>query len=449
MIEPTERLLWATVGVGVVGVVGFAVPVIGDGAPFLLGALLVLAAIDAWRAGSPTAVQVIRRVSGEDTPHLVEGRMGLFSLELRAPRPMRVEVTDTVALLDPHWSSVTVDVADENDVVTVRSRRRCIRRGDGGAGRFTVRTSGPLGLLRRRQRKDGVGDPVVVGIDVGAVASAAERMVRGGDAAGSRRKRAIERGRELDALRDYRRGDDVRLVDWKASARRGSLIVKDLVPETRQDVVVVVDAGRQLLGTGENGRSRLDEALGTALLVCAAAIDKGDRAGIVVVDDEIRAWVPPKEGRAQLARIADAVVNVDAVAVEPVYQELSALLIQRQKKRALVVVVSDVVDEAGARSLARAVSTMRGRHLAMVVAIADPGVTQATHHTPLNDAGPLDPLAPYLAPAADVLIRHRRRALSALEASGAVVVDAVAHQPGGAGAAAVDAYLGLKARGRL
>ncbi len=441
MIEPTERLLWAVVGVFIVGVMGFAVPVIGDGAPVLLIILVIVSAVDAIRAGSPADVDVVRRVSGDDRPSLVEGRWGRFVLELRAKRPMQVDVTDTVAFVEPAWFSASVDVGAD-DVVSVEARRRCLRRGDAGLGRFTVRTLGPMGLVRRRQRRDGRGDAVVIGVDVAAVASAAERIVRGGDNAGSRRKRAVERGRELESLRDYRRGDDVRLVDWKASARRGSLIVKDLVPETRQDVVVVVDAGRQLLGLGQSGRTRLDEALSAALLVCAAAIDKGDRDGVVVLDDDIRAWVPPREGRAQLARVADSLVLAEAVAVEPAYQELSALLIQRQKKRALVVVVTDVVDEAGARALARAVSTMRGRHLAMIVAIADPPSVETSACDPTAP----DPLAPYLADAAAVLMRHRRRALAALEASGAVVIDAVATR---AGAAAVDAYLGLKARGRL
>jgi uncharacterized protein (DUF58 family) len=116
--------------------------------------------------------------------------------------------------------------------------------------------------------------------------------------------------------------------------------------------------------------------------------------------------------------------------------------VRRQKRRALVVVVTDVVDEASARALARGLATLRGRHLALVVAIDDPGVARVAHATP----SATDPLSPWLVPAATHLLGHRRRALAALSATGAVVVDAPA---GRAGAMAVDAYLTLKAAGRL
>ena len=437
MIEPRERLLWSLVGAGVVGAMGLAVPVIGAAAPFVLVGLVIFVVLDFVLAGAPARVSVVRRLP----ERAVEGRDTIVDLEITAPFSTTVEVTDTTALLAPTWTTVTTTLRPGITTV-VHTQRRALRRGRGERGRFAVRTLGPLGLVRRRHRRDGEGDDVGVAIDTAAVLKAATRLVRGGDDAGSRRKRAVERGRELDALRDYRRGDDVRLVDWKATARRDVLVVKELVPETRQDVIVVIDSGRQMLGSDDHGRARHDEGMAVALLVAAAAIEKGDRAGLYVVDDDVRAMVPPREGRSWLGRLAEAAAGAQPAAVETAWQELSAALVRRQKRRSLVVLVTDVVDEASARALARGLAALRGRHLVVVVAIDDPGVARLEQASP----APADPLASWLTPAARHLLDHRRRGLSALSAAGAIVVDAPA---GRAGAVAVDAYLALKAAGRL
>jgi uncharacterized protein (DUF58 family) len=304
---------------------------------------------------------------------------------------------------------------------------------------------------------------VAVAVNLADVVARAQRLVRGAESEGARRKRAVERGRELDSLRDYRRGDDIRLVDWKATARTGSLIVKELVPETRQDVVVVLDAGRQLCGRqadargpgphvgnaradgdadAEAGIARFAIAEQTALLLAAAALHKGDRAGLLALADEVVAFEPPREGRAQLKRIADAAAVVEAVPVEPAYLALPAFLHARLKRRALVCIVTDVVDEAAARALAQGLAGLRGRHVLLVVALADPALHRLATHAPDAD----DPLGALVPVAAARLLTHRRRALAALEAVGAIVVDAPGARAAGA---AVDAYLALKAQGRL
>lgn len=437
MIEPTERLLWCVVVAGTVGAMGLAVPLMGDAAPWVLGAIALLCLVDVWGAGSPASVRVVRRLP----ERAIEGRDVDVDLEISAPFFCTVEVTDSAPLWEPAWTTVRASVRHDTTTV-VHTTRKAMRRGRAGPGRFAIRTLGPCGLLRRRHRRDGVGDEVSVGIDTAAVLRAAVRLVRGGDDTGGRRKRAIERGRELDSLRDYRRGDDVRLIDWKATARRDALIVKELVPETRQDVVVVIDGGRQMLGSDEQGRARQDEGATVALMVAAAAIEKGDRAGLCLVDDEVRVVVPPHEGRAQLGRLAAAAALAEPTAVETAWQELSTALVQRLKRRSLIVVVTDVIDEASARALARGLAVWRGRHLVMVVAIDDPGVAALAQTRP----APTDPLAPWLTASATHLVDLRRRALAALAATGAVVVDA----PGGrAAVAAVDAYLTIKATGRL
>jgi uncharacterized protein (DUF58 family) len=468
MIEPTERTLWLLAVSGIVGALGIAMPAVGLAAPYALAGLALFVVVDVILAGSPGAV-VVQRVLPE---RCTEGRPAEFALALRCPRRVDVEVVDTLPGADEPWLAGRA-VVDVDDGATLRAQRTFARRGRWPCGRIAVRTHGPLGLVRRRQRRVLPG-VVNVSVDLAAVVARAERIVRGAESEGARRKRAVERGRELDSLREYRRGDDVRLVDWKASARTGTLIVKELVPETRQDVVVVLDAGRQFCGhqgevrpgasgdidgdvdgdvdgDGSGGDAAPETAAGTqrfvlaeqiALLVGASALLKGDRAGLLVLGDDVVAFEPPREGRAQLKRIADATAVVDAEPVEPAYQTLPAFLGARLKRRALVCVITDVVDEAAARALAQGLAGLRGRHLLVVVAVSDPALHRLATAAPT--AG--DPLGALVPVAAERLLTHRRRALAALEAIGAVVVDA----PGArAAASAVDAYLALKSQGRL
>ncbi len=473
MIEPEERLLWAVVGVAVVGAFGLAVPAIGGAAPWALGALACFVVVDAVLAGSPGRVRV-RRVVPE---RLVEQRTVDVGVVVESDRRVDVTITDTLPGVDAPWLTLSA-VVEPGEVVTLLAPRAFLRRGHHTAGRLAIRTRGPLGLVRRRQRRV-VDDDYAVAVDLALVMKKAERLVRGPESAGGRKKRAIERGRELESLREYRRGDDVRLVDWKATAKKGDLVVKELVPETRQDVVVVVDAGRQLLGLDDAppvsqpdgqvaGRPgpRFDVALQAALVLCAAALAKGDRCGLAVLQDEVVRWVPPHHGsgassgaggKAALKRVADAVVDVVALAIEPAWQLLPGFLARHLKRRALVVIVTDVVDEASARAVAHATAALRGRHLVVVVALGDPGLSRLARGAPTAQVGGeadrtrpdpahSDPLSALLPKAATRLLQHRKRALKALEAAGAVVVDAPSPK---AAALAVDAYLALKLAGRL
>lgn len=455
MIEPGERLLWAVVGVAVLGAFGLALPAVGAAAPFALAGLVLFVVVDAVLAGSPKRVRV-RRVVPE---RVIERRVVDVGVVVDCDRRVDVEITDTLPEACDPWLTLSA-IVEPGESVTMTAPRTFLRRGHHQAGRMAVRTRGPLGLVRRRQRRV-VDDEFAVAVDLALVMARAERLVRGPDSAGGRKKRALERGRELESLREYRRGDDVRLVDWKATARKGDLVVKELVPETRQDVVVVLDAGRQLLGRDDDadpstpsssvaGGPRFDVALQTGLILCAAALQKGDRCGLAALQDDVVCWEPPREGKASLKRVADAVVDVEALALEPAWQELPGFLKRHLKRRALIVIVTDVVDEASARAVAHATAALRGRHLVVVIALGDAGLARLARPETSTPAPPpasaSEPLAALLPLAAQKLLQHRKRALKALEAAGAVVVDAPSAR---AAALAVDAYLALKSAGRL
>lgn len=444
-VEPTERAVWCLVAIAGVGTLGAAMPTLGDAALVGLWGFAGFLVVDFLLAGSPRALSVTREVSEP----VVQGAPARVTRVVRARGRAEIELTDALppaSALDGRGGALEDRVVlERNETVRVTRELTLLRRGSHRFGRVTVRTRGPLGLVKRRARHE-VATEVRVLPDLARIGARAERLLRGQDAEGAKRKRAPREGRELESLREYQRGDDVRLIEWKASARAGTLIVKRLMPETRQDVFLLVDTGRQLAGRHEardGAEPRLDVAVGAALTLGAAALSRGDRVGALSFAGDVRGFSPAGAGRGHLLRLADAVNEHDVLPEEADYAEAVRFLLSRQKRRALVAFVTDVVDEPGARALAGAVTLLRGRHLPVVLAIGDPALLRLARGEHDDDDGE-DPAA--VEGAAQRLLSHRRKALNAVAAAGAIVVDAPAPL---AAQLAVHAYRGVKGSGRL
>lgn len=445
MVEPSERLLWLVVLVAAMGALGLGVPVLGEAAPFLAVGVLLSAFADAALAGSPRHVRV-RRVLPE---HIVEGRPAPLALAFVAPRPFLLDVIDTLpAGALPAGADACVRHVvrlGPGEHLTTTTHAVFVRRGTHLLGRVALRARGPLGLVRRRARVP-LAAPVEVVPDLARIAARAERLLRGRDE-GGRRRRALQEGREPEALREYRRGDDPRLVAWKASARRGQLIVRKMRPEARQDLLVIIDAGRHLSGahaSEDGGEPRIEVAVTAGLVLAAAGLARGDRVGLLAVAGDVVAFERPGGGPGHLRRLARALAGVDARPEESDYGETVRFLLARQKRRAMIVFVTDVLDEPSARTLAAAVARLRGHHLPVVISLGDPALTRLARGA-VNPAS-VAASERLLAQAAARLLIHRKQGMAALEAAGAVVVDAPAPR---AAALAVETWATLKAQGRL
>ena len=444
MIEPTERALWLLVMVAAVGALGLAAPAVGQAAPLVLAGVALAALVDVVLAGSPRRLKV-RRVLPEQ---IGEGRACELALAVESRGAIDASLTDSLpeaALLEGESPNPCYRVVlGAGMLARPSSSTTFVRRGAHRLGRVAVRTSGPLGLVRRRARLELAADIEVLP-DVARIGARAERLLRGRDADLGNRRRALRDGREFDSLRDYQRGDDPRLVEWKQSARRGSLVVKKLRPETRQDIIIAVDAGRQLSGVqapADGGAPRFDVAITAALTLAAAGLARGDRISFACFSADVLAWVPPATGRGALRRFADSSRERRALAEEADYGELARFLVARQQRRAMVCIVTDVLDEPSVRGLAGAVAMLRRRHLPVVLALGDPALVRLARGSRDGDTK-----AERLVPdAAARLLAHRKKGLAALEAAGAVVVDAQAPM---AAALAVETYVTLKAQGRL
>lgn len=310
------------------------------------------------------------------------------------------------------------------------------RRGDLELGDIHLRSLGPMGLAWRREEVPARDRLRVL---PGVQELRRERLpgLRPALAvAGLRRTRLRGEGMEFESLREYQQGDDPRTVDWKASARRTELVVRNYQVERNQTVVLAIDAGR-LMREWIGDRERLDFALTAAFLLAERARLYGDRVGVIVFDEVVRTVIPA--GRVRLSDLADTFATVQSRLVEPNYPMAFATLKRTFRKRALVVLMSDVIDGSASRALVDGLVGAVTRHLPVVVALRNPDVqaVASTHGGPTS---------PYRRAAAESLIDARARALQTMRRSGVHTVDVL---PGNAATAALDKYAEIKKRGLL
>jgi uncharacterized protein (DUF58 family) len=255
-------------------------------------------------------------------------------------------------------------------------------------------------------------------------------------------------GTEFAELREYSTGDDPRLIDWKASARRLGvpsrmpLQVRVLEPEQEQTLMILLDRGR-LMTARVQGLKRFDWGLNALLALALAGLNRGDRVGVGVFDREITTWIPPERGRHHLNSLIDQLTPLQPALLEPDYMEAVTYLVRQQTRRALVVVITDIVDTTASMELLAALGRLSPRYLPFCVALRDPLVDQIAH-TEVPVSGGVEPV--YTRSVALDLLAQRRVAFANLKQKGVLVLDAPAHQISDQ---LVDQYLQLKAKNQL
>jgi len=260
------------------------------------------------------------------------------------------------------------------------------------------------------------------------------------DTAGIRALRRRGEGRGFAGLREYVVGDDPRDIDWKATARRAKLITREFTIERSQTVLTLIDAGRSMTQLA-GAYTRFEQALSSALVLTDVAVTAGDRVGTLVFDDEVRAFVPALQSRGALQRIRDAFVPLAPTLREPDYAAAFRFLAAHQRKRALIVFFTDVIDARASQSLVAYVTRSASRHLALVVALRNDAVFQAALPAAAGGATHAYEIA-----AAEELILAREEALERMRRAGAVVLDV---SPLVMTAGVVNRYLEIKSRGAL
>ncbi|MBA2317017.1 MAG: DUF58 domain-containing protein [Euzebyales bacterium] len=409
--------------------------------------VLAVAAVDAVRAPAASSFKVER-----DAPAILpldgDGEV-VWTVHNPARRPVRMRLADRLppslragsrraALRVPAGGRARASTAIspsrrgrfELDTVTLRAEgpwRLAARQGDVGVP-GTLRVYPPF-----RSR-----DEAELRIDKARILEVGLRSAQGRGG-----------GTEFDQLREYGVDDEFRRIDWAATARAGKAIVRTYRAERNQTVMVLLDMGRlmaarvrdpQAGGASWGDVPRLDHAMDAVMMLTAVSTRLGDRAGFVAFSDRVHAAVAPGHTRNQLGRVTEAMYALESELVESDYRNAFSETLARFRRRSLLVVLTELVPEAVSETLLPALPLVVRNHLVLVAGVRDPSVDTWARATPA------DAREAYRKAAAVTALDARRRTVARLRALGVVVVD---EPPGRLAPRLADAYLRVKATGRL
>jgi len=424
---------------GLLGLLGAVV--VGTLLPSWQGILVVnaiivlLVAVDLALAGAVRRLRFER--SGATTVRL--GEPAEVTLAVTNPGPRRVR-----GLLRDAWppSAGAATTRHALDVPAGERRRvttilRPTRRGDRPACRVTIRSVGPLGLAARQGSHE---VPWVVRVlpPFHSRRHLPSRLARLRELDGRAAVMVRGQGTEFDSLREYVVGDDVRSIDWRATARAADVMVRTWRPERDRHVLAVLDTGRTSAGRVGDA-PRLDAALDAALLLAALASRAGDRVDLLAYDRWVRADVQGAASTELLPALVSAMASLEPSLVETDMRGLAVQVLQRASRRSLVVLFTGLDATPVEEGLLPVLPRLVVRHRLLVASVADPSVAAMA-------VGRGDAASVYDAAAAERARAERGHTTAALVRRGVEVVDA---PPEELPPALADRYLALKAAGRL
>ena len=246
-------------------------------------------------------------------------------------------------------------------------------------------------------------------------------------------------GREFESLRDYVRGDELRHISWSATARRGKLTTRQYQIERDQTILIAIDGGRLMTARIEQ-ETKLDSAVHAALALMSAAARAGDNAGLLVFGRKIKAFLPPSRGHDHMDAALEALYSIEPEMIEPSYSRAFEYIAANSKRRSLVIVITDLVDEEGSKELLTSLRLLRPRHLPLVVTIADRDLRAVVSNAP-ETARDL-----FTQSVAEEIMHLREAALRLVESQGGLALDVTA---AALAPAILEKYLQVKERGLL
>jgi len=411
-----------------------AVPALFGGLLVLDGALAALAVADLLTLPRRTQFSVerqVQRAASLKKPHPV-----VLTIVSRSRQTQTVWIRDGVP--PPHLAE------PQEILVRLKPRSRATLRyalRAGGRGAFTIpavhlRVRSLLGLWQRYLDYT-VESQIHVYPDMKQLAeygilARTNRL----SLVGVRRTRKIGQDNEFERLRDFTRDDNYKHIDWRSTARRSRLTVKDFQANQSQRIIFLIDCGRMMANEAA-GLSLLDHALNAMLMLSYVALKQGDSVGLICFSDAIHSFVPPRGSMNQMNRLLHSVFDRFPRLVESRYDEAFVYLASRCRKRALVVLITNVIDEVNSAQIDRYLSSLTGKHLPLGVLLRDRQVFDAADNPDTSET------AIYHAAAAAEVLIWRHQVLSDLASKGVLTLDLF---PEELTAPLVNSYLNIKAR---
>lgn len=244
-------------------------------------------------------------------------------------------------------------------------------------------------------------------------------------------------GRTFESLREWVPGEDSRAIDWKATARRRKLMVRQYESERRQRIMLMVDCGRLLTAEIDQG-DRLDHAVRAAMLLARSAVANDDDVGLLAFADQVLAFIPPRRGKKALRQVNTALATLQGRLVESDYPGAFIHLMSRERKRMLVVLFTDLIDRMASAAILAYGAALRPQHLPLAVLLRDDRLERVAATRPVGISTAFERAA------AEELLLARAAGIAGLRADGVMVLDAA---PGAAADLVVAQYRHFKRRG--
>lgn len=398
-------------------------------------ALLGLGILDLSLGGSPRKIVLSRSLPSR--VRLGESVTSDLYLTNTGPRRLNLVVRDA-------WQPSAGAGNNRTPLVLPPGERRLVslpltplRRGERRVDQVTLRSFGPLGLWARQATLQAPGRIRVLP-PFNARKHLPSRITRLKELDGRTSLLVRGQGTEFDSLREYVRGDDVRSIDWRATARRGDVMVRTWRPERDRRVVVLIDSGRTSAARIDD-EPRLDTAFEASLLLAALASKAGDHVDFIAYDRRVRGRVQGAQGAELLSRMVDTMALIEPELIETDWAAVPGQVRAVTSHRALVVLITSI-DAAGASSaLLSVLPQLTRRHTVIVASVTDPTTLEATR--PRGNREEI-----YRAAAAERALLDVARVSAAIRRQGAEVVTG---SPADLPPALADRYIALKAAGRL
>ncbi len=377
------------------------------------------------------------KITRQPLARLSVGKDNLVSLEVATQQPATIQVKDNYPQQFPVSTDTLQAVLPGNTTETLTYTIHPTSRGKYTWGDIHIRQLGNWGLAWS-DWKVAAKQPVAVYPDLMGLRSLTIRLTLENSGM-MRRARRIGNGTEFAELQKYSQGDDIRLIDWKATARKNRPLIKVLEPEKEQTLFILLDRGR-LMTAQVQGLKRFDWGINATLSLALAGLSRGDKVGVVVFDRDIITWIPPERGQSHLSKLIESLTPLQPVLLEPDYLGAVTKVVTQQTRRALVVVITDIVDVTASTELLGAMIKLTPRYLPFCVTLRDPKVDTIAHTVTDNIKDT------YSRAVALDLLSQRQVAFASLKQKGVLVLDAPCDK---ISEELVDRYLNLKARNLL
>lgn len=367
---------------------------------------------------------------------------------------LKIQIKDdfpTEFLYNTVIHDIDVHSMQEEDITYILTP---MRRGIYMFGDIHVRCLGILGFVVR-QHKISAETEVKVYPNLQAIQQY-ELLVKRGmlHRMGLKNSRQFGEGTEMERLREYMTDDDFRRIDWKATARHRKPIVREFETERSQDIVIMLDTGRLMASPilldisdttdtdsiSQNAMLKLDYAINTTLMAAYVSTLKGDKVGMIAFADTVHHYLAPKPGKKQFLTMLETIYALPVHPVEPDFEAAFSYLSSKQRKRALIILFTDILDSDSAEGIATYVAQFSKHHLVICVTLTDSGIVELAEQNVSNSK------SVYQKTIAQRMLHEKHATLEILRRRGVITIDVPAHQ---LTMAVVNKYLELKAKSKI